>query len=139
MAAASSSGGLTAALLAAALAAWWMWGRKLSRNQLFAAAAAMIAIGLAARGAFWALLVLALPCAWWLGRAQRGALPLPPAINIAEARAILGVPPGADAADIREAHRRLVVRVHPDQGGSAELAQRVNAARDLLLAELAKR
>ena len=50
-----------------------------------------------------------------------------------EARAILGVPPGADADAIRAAHRRLVAGVHPDRGGSAELARRVNAARDLLL------
>ena len=53
--------------------------------------------------------------------------------DAAEARAILGVPPGADAETIRAAHRRLVRGVHPDRGGSAELARRVNAARDLLL------
>jgi DnaJ family protein C protein 19 len=51
----------------------------------------------------------------------------------AEARAILGVSPDADADAIRAAHRRLVTGVHPDRGGSAELARRVNAARDLLL------
>ena len=51
----------------------------------------------------------------------------------AEARAILGVPPQADEGAIRAAHRRLVLGVHPDRGGSAELARRVNAARDLLL------
>lgn len=51
----------------------------------------------------------------------------------AEARAVLGVGPRADAAAIRAAHRRLLAGVHPDRGGSAELAQRVNAARDRLL------
>lgn len=50
-----------------------------------------------------------------------------------EARAILGVDARADEATIRAAHRRLVLSVHPDRGGSAELARRVNAARDLLL------
>ena len=53
--------------------------------------------------------------------------------DAAEARAILGVPAGADAETIRAAHRRLVRGVHPDRGGSAELARRVNAARDVLL------
>ncbi len=53
--------------------------------------------------------------------------------DAAEARAILGVGPGADADAIRAAHRRLVAGVHPDRGGSAELARRVNAARDVLL------
>lgn len=51
----------------------------------------------------------------------------------AEARAVLGVDPQADADAIRAAHRRLIANVHPDRGGSAELTRRVNAARDLLL------
>ncbi|MBB4618328.1 J domain-containing protein [Sphingomonas abaci] len=55
------------------------------------------------------------------------------AADEAEARAVLGVGPRADAAAIRAAHRRLLAGVHPDRGGSAELAQRVNAARDRLL------
>ncbi|TXC71949.1 J domain-containing protein [Sphingomonas ginsenosidivorax] len=54
----------------------------------------------------------------------------------AEARAILGLDRGADADAIRTAHRRLVASVHPDRGGSADLARRVNAARDLLLKRL---
>jgi DnaJ family protein C protein 19 len=57
----------------------------------------------------------------------------------AEARALLGVSKEASAADVREAHRRLIARVHPDAGGSAELATKVNAARDALLAELKRR
>jgi hypothetical protein len=50
-----------------------------------------------------------------------------------EAYKILGLEPGATAADIRQAHRSLMQRVHPDLGGNAFLAQRVNEARDLLL------
>ena len=50
-----------------------------------------------------------------------------------EARAILGVSANADEETIRSAHRRLVSAVHPDRGGSEELAQRINAARDTLL------
>ncbi len=51
----------------------------------------------------------------------------------ARARETLGVGPRADAAAIRAAHRRLLAGVHPDVGGSADLARRVNAARDLLI------
>lgn len=51
----------------------------------------------------------------------------------AEAFAILGLAEGAAAEEIRAAHRRLMRAAHPDQGGSAWLAARLNAARDLLL------
>jgi DnaJ-domain-containing protein 1 len=50
-----------------------------------------------------------------------------------DARALLGVSAGADEDAIRAAHRRLLADVHPDRGGSADLAGRANAARDLLL------
>jgi DnaJ family protein C protein 19 len=43
---------------------------------------------------------------------------------------------GDDADAIRAAHRRLIAEIHPDRGGSAEEARRVNAARDLLLAQV---
>ncbi|HST37683.1 MAG TPA: DnaJ domain-containing protein, partial [Allosphingosinicella sp.] len=56
-----------------------------------------------------------------------------------EARRLLGLGEGATADEVREAHRRLIARVHPDAGGSAELATRVNAARDALLSELKRR
>lgn len=50
-----------------------------------------------------------------------------------EARDVLGLQPGATAQEVREAHRAMMKRVHPDFGGSAALAARVNAAKDLLL------
>lgn len=56
-------------------------------------------------------------------------------MTAAEARSLLGVGEAASDSDIRDAHRRLISRVHPDTGGSTELATRVNAARDILIAK----
>ena len=57
----------------------------------------------------------------------------------ADARKLLGVDENASLSEIRDAHRRLIARVHPDSGGSAELANRVNVARDTLVAEMNRR
>jgi hypothetical protein len=74
----------------------------------------------------------------WLDRGHpewREGAP-PPAdgpMTRAEALAVLGLAEDATDAEIRTAHRRLMRAAHPDAGGSAWLAARLNAARDLLL------
>jgi len=50
-----------------------------------------------------------------------------------EALAVLGLAEGATAEEIRAAHRRLIQRMHPDVGGTADLAARINRAKDVLL------
>lgn len=66
-------------------------------------------------------------------RAEPAAGPRSGAMTRAEALEILGLAEGADEDAIRAAHRRLMRSAHPDQGGSAWLAARINAARDFLL------
>ena len=63
----------------------------------------------------------------------RGAGPASGDMTVDEAYAILGLAPGADADAIKEAHRRLMVKLHPDHGGSDYLATKINRARDVLL------
>lgn len=46
---------------------------------------------------------------------------------------ILGLKENASRAQIIEAHKRLMKKIHPDQEGSEWLAKQINAAKDFLL------
>ncbi|MGH8512684.1 MAG: DnaJ domain-containing protein [Gammaproteobacteria bacterium] len=52
-----------------------------------------------------------------------------------EAYAVLALAPGASKDQIIAAHRRLILRFHPDRGGSDYLAAKINQAKDLLIKE----
>ena len=73
-----------------------------------------------------------------LGADWRNARRPPPAgsrsdMSREEALAVLGLAEGASPDEIRAAHRRLIQRMHPDVGGTADLAARINRAKDVLL------
>ncbi|HEX8446530.1 MAG TPA: molecular chaperone DnaJ [Sphingomonas sp.] len=123
-------------LLIALAVGYWAYKdgtlKTLRYADVAAAVAALIGLSLFTRGnPAMGLLALGGAGTWlWF----RNKAPVRAAMTETEALALLELPIGADADRIRAAHRRLIARVHPDQGGSTDLARRVNLARDTLLA-----
>ncbi|CAN5284441.1 molecular chaperone DnaJ [soil metagenome] len=67
-------------------------------------------------------------------QAQPSASPAAPGpMTMSDAYAILDLKPGCTREDVQEAYLRLMKVVHPDRGGGAGLATKLNAARDKLL------
>lgn len=54
-------------------------------------------------------------------------------MSVEEAYTVLGLKRGASEEDISRAHRQMMKKFHPDQGGSTYLASRINEAKDVLL------
>ena len=117
--------------------AWTLAGRfEPAQRQSLALRAALGGIGLlvvrlwvpgAALLAF-AGILLAAP-----GRRSQRSSSRPASLTRDEALTILGLPADAGPQDIEAAFKRLALRNHPDQGGSAELMRRITEARDALL------
>jgi hypothetical protein len=127
-------------LVAAGVLVWAWWSGRLKgvtqddmiAGLVFLLGFAMLTHGKLIPGAA----LMAAPLLWAAYRRKpRRAKPMP----LEDARRLLGVGEDATLEEIRAAHRRLIARVHPDIGGSEELANRVNIARDTLVAEMNRR
>jgi hypothetical protein len=131
------------ALAIIALVGWMWWTGRLKRltgRDAMAIAMGVLGVALVLRGkpllGAAPAVVTGLYVLWRFNKsAARASVPppAPPPLNIVEARALLGVDESADADTIRAAHRRLIALIHPDRGGTEELARKINAARDVLL------
>ena len=138
------------ALLLAGLAGWLIWTGRLQRMSArdgMALGAALVGAVMAAKGKpLIGAPLLVGATLFFFARSQPGrkksGKPVPQPVSsqaVIDARRLLGVGPDADARAIRAAHRRLIASVHPDKGGTEALAAQINAARDLLIKEIAKR
>ncbi len=124
------------ALLGVAGVGYWAWKTRdpqaMRIGDVMAVLAGLIAFKLFKSNAPLAMIALGGAGWWvWFRRGGGGAATRP--MRDTEARRLLDVSEDATDDEVRAAHRRLVARIHPDVGGSADLTSQVNAARDTLL------
>ncbi len=134
--------GLGLAILVCFALLVWAGRRPASTRRAVRLGAGLLS-GLAAVGAVvsglrgaWLISLLFMALSAYMGSRTRGPAesnPLPGTPHRREALAILGLVEGATPDEIRAAHRRLIREAHPDRGGSAVYAAKLNAARDRLL------
>ncbi len=67
------------------------------------------------------------------GAFEPGGAPRHGGMSEDEAYEVLGLHKGASRDDVMRSHRSLIKKLHPDHGGSTDLAARVNEAKDVLM------
>lgn len=128
------------AFIAVIALAWWLHQRgELGPNLLRyggLAAAGLLALRFLTTGRIVpAALVAAGGWAWWRWNQRQGG----GNTQLAAAARLLSVAPDAPSEAIWQAWRQAMTSAHPDAGGSAEAAQALTAARDLLINAAEKR
>jgi hypothetical protein len=121
--------------------------KQLENTVLGALAVGAMVLVLTKAGMPWLAVALALlltSAKRFAGRARGAAAKSPPAggpssrgasdrMTREEAYRVLGLSPGASREAVVAEYRRLMKRVHPDQGGTDYLAAQLNEAKDTLL------
>jgi DnaJ-class molecular chaperone len=64
---------------------------------------------------------------------RRGTSRRPGTMSEDEAYEVLGLQKGSSEEEVVRSHRSLMKKLHPDHGGSTDLAARVNEAKDVLM------
>ena len=128
------------ALIAVVAIAWWLHKRgELVPNLLRyggLAVAGLLAIRFLTGGRIVpAVLAAAAGWAWWMWNQRDGDA----GGELARAARLLNVPANAPSDVVWQAWRQAMTVAHPDAGGSAEAAQNLTAARDLLINAAEKR
>ncbi len=91
------------------------------------------ALAMLARGDWWIAAVLGFLAAGCLAAARRVPPPASaPGMTRVEAAELLGVTPDASPKDADAAFRRLILKLHPDQGGTAGLSAKLQEARRVM-------
>lgn len=130
---------LLIALIVAALG-WAVWKGKLSKQQLPPILLGLAGAFLAARGnLIIGVAAIGVAVTWYRGLTWRlfgTQAKQSDQYGIDKARFMLGVSRFDNAERIRERHRTLIAKNHPDTGGSEDRARELNEARDLLLRDL---